>query len=263
MKGVRLLWERFSDWLVRASGLILFLAAWEAVPRLKLIRSVLLSPPSKVARAFISLAVRGELYKHFSISLQRVVIGLLLSVLVGVLGGLLLACFRRAEKCLDLLFQFFRQMSAFALFPVFILFFGLGELSKTIIIFWASFWPVLLNTSSGIKNVDPVLIKSAYSMGASRGFIFRRVILPAAAPQIFTGIRLGGSYCVMAVVAAEMIGATAGLGYLVLYSQETFNIAEMYAGIVGLAFLGLGLNWVLQRIESYFTSWQEGQKLRS
>jgi NitT/TauT family transport system permease protein len=152
-------------------------------------------------------------------------------------------------------------MSAFALFPVFILLFGLSELSKTIIIFWASLWPVLLNTSTGVKHVDPVLIQSAKSMGASQFFIFCKIILPAAAPEIFTGIRLGASYCVMAVVAAEMIGATAGLGYLVLYSQETFNIPEMYAGIVCLAALGLGLNYALYSIEKFFTSWRQDIRL--
>jgi NitT/TauT family transport system permease protein len=83
------------------------------------------------------------------------------------------------------------------------------------------------------------------------------VILPAAAPAIFTGIRLGGSYCVMALVAAEMIGATAGLGYLIMYSQETFNIPEMYAGIVVLAIMGLGINYVLRLIERSFTSWKQ------
>jgi NitT/TauT family transport system permease protein len=169
---------------------------------------------------------------------------------------LFIGYFRRIDRLLNMLFQAFRQISAFALFPVFILLFGLGELSKTIIIFWASLWPVLLNTSSGVKNVDTVLIRSAKSMGASRLFIFLKIILPAAAPEIFTGIRLGGSYCVMAVVAAEMIGAVSGLGYLVLYSEETFNVPEMYAGIVGLAILGIGLNYILHSAEKFFTSWK-------
>jgi NitT/TauT family transport system permease protein len=82
-------------------------------------------------------------------------------------------------------------------------------------------------------------------------------MLPAAAPEIFTGIRLGGSYCVMAVVAAEMIGASSGLGYLVLYSEETFNVPEMYGGIISLAILGIGLNWALLALEKFFISWKE------
>jgi NitT/TauT family transport system permease protein len=248
---------RLADVLLRSSGLLLFIALWEAAPRLGWVRATYLAPPSRVFHALRLLAARGELARHFFISLQRVSLGLLLSVAAGVLLGLFTGYFKFIDRILNLLFQAFRQMSAFALFPVFILLFGLGELSKTIIIFWASLWPVLLNTNSGVKNVDPVLIQSAQSMGASKHYIFLHIILPAAAPEIFTGIRLGGSYCVMAVVAAEMIGATAGLGYLVLYSEETFNVPEMYGGIVALAILGIGLNWALHSVEQLFTSWKE------
>jgi NitT/TauT family transport system permease protein len=249
--------ERIADFFSRSTGLALFIALWEIAPRLGWVRATYLAPPSSVFRALYLLALRGELSRHFFISLQRAAVGLLVSAAAGVVLGLFIGYFKRVERVLDLLFQSFRQMSAFALFPVFILLFGLGELSKTIIIFWASLWPVLLNTISGVKNVDKVLIRSAKSMGASRVFIFLKIIIPAAAPEIFTGIRLGGSYCVMAVVAAEMIGATSGLGYLVLYSEETFNVPEMYGGIVGLAVLGIGLNWALHSLERLFTSWKE------
>lgn len=255
--GIKYAVEKAQDMASRGAGLLLFMILWETAPRLGWVRATYLAPPSSVFRALWLLAWRGELIRHFSISLQRVLLGLLVSAAVGIILGLFIGYFRRVDRMLNLLFQAFRQMSAFALFPVFILLFGLGELSKTIIIFWASLWPVLLNTSSGVKNVDPVLIRSAKSMGASRFFIFLQIILPAAAPEIFTGIRLGGSYCVMAVVAAEMIGAVSGLGYLVLYSEETFNVPEMYAGILGLALLGIGLNYILHSAERFFTSWKD------
>lgn len=241
----------------RSTGLLIFLALWEAAPRLGWVRPTYLTPPTAVAQALWQLACNGDLWKHASISLQRILVSLLLSTVVGVSFGLIIGYFRRVERHLDLLFQAFRQMSAFALFPVFILIFGLGELSKTIIIFWASLWPILLNTSTGVRNVDNVLVRSTQSMGASKSYIFLHVILPAAAPGIFTGIRLGGSYCVMAVVAAEMIGALSGLGWLVIYSQDTFNIPDMYAGIVALAVLGLGLNCILSSVENHFTRWRK------
>ena len=148
-------------------------------------------------------------------------------------------------------------MSAIALFPVFILFFGIGELSKVVIIFWASVWPILLNTTVGVKTVDRVLIQSARSMSAGGTTLFRKVILPAAAPSIFTGIRLGAAYAFMVLVAAEMIGANAGLGFLVLNSQEVFKIPEMYAAIVALAAFGLGVNNLLYRLERRATAWRE------
>ena len=154
--------------------------------------------------------------------------------------------------------QFFRQTSALALFPVFILFLGIGELSKIAIIFWASFWPILLSTISGVKQVDGLLINSALSMGANRWFLFTKIVLPAASPSIFTGIRLAGAYCITALVAAEMIGAHSGLGFLTLNSQEVFQIPSMYAGILLLAVVGLLLNFLLALLERRFTYWRRG-----
>lgn len=243
--------------LLKSSGLFLFFLLWEAAPRLGWIQATYLSPPSEVLASLWDMALSGELAEHFFWSLQRVLIGLALSTTAGIILGILIGFFRPAEAALSLLFQCFRQMSAFALFPVFILFFGLGELSKDLIIFWASLWPVLLNTAGGVRNTDPLLIHSVQSMGASKFFIFRKVILPAAAPDILTGIRLGASYCVMAVVAAEMIGATAGLGYLVMYSQETFHIPAMYGAITALAFMGILINYGLSAVQNHLFRWKK------
>lgn len=246
----------FKNLLYRCTGLFIFIILWEAAPRLGWVRAVYLSPPTEVIKVLVQIILNGELAPHALISLKRIFLGLFFAATIGVILGLFIGYFKRIEQALDLLFQSFRQMSAFALFPVFILFFGLGELPKVIIIFWASLWTVLLNTISGVRDVDPVLIRSAKSMGAAKSYIFLHIILPATTPQIFTGIRLGGSYCVMAVVAAEMIGATSGLGYLVVYSQQTFKVAQMYASIVALAILGIALNWILQSLENFFSSWR-------
>jgi len=253
---VKTKFHSLNNLLYRCTGLFVFIILWEAAPRLGWVRAIYLSPPTEVIRALVRIILNGELAPHAIISLKRIFLGLFFASTIGVILGLFIGYFKRIEQALDLLFQSFRQMSAFALFPVFILFFGLGELPKVIIIFWASLWPVLLNTISGVRDVDPVLIRSAKSMGATKSYIFLHVILPATTPQIFTGIRLGGSYCVMAVVAAEMIGATSGLGYLVVYSQQTFKVAQMYGSIVALAILGITLNWLLQSFENFFSSWR-------
>lgn len=165
--------------------------------------------------------------------------------------------FRNFEKIVDVPLQAGRQISALALFPVFILLFGIGELSKAIIIFWASFWPILLNTTVGVKNIDPILIRSARSMGAYRRKLLVHLIVPAAAPSVFTGIRLGASYAFMVLVAAEMVGANSGLGFLVLNSQETFRIPEMYAAIITLCLFGLLINYFLLAIEKRATKWNQ------
>lgn len=246
------------QWLERSACVLLFFAVWEFLPRAGLVNSAFLSPPSAVVAAIVQLAQTGQLGKHVAASLQRSLAGLILAVVAGVALGLLMGVVRRFEAFVDPLLQLFRQVSALALFPVFLLFFGIGEASKIAIIFWAAFWPVLLNTISGVKQVEKLLIHSALSMGASRGFIFFKVILPAAAPSIFTGIRLAGAYSITALVAAEMIGSHAGLGFLTLNSQEIFQIPSMYAGIVLLAILGLALNYGLALLEKRLTRWRSG-----
>jgi NitT/TauT family transport system permease protein len=242
-------------------GITIFLALWEALPRLGIVSDAYLSPPSAVIASIAQLVDTGQLWKHLAASLQRSLWGLLLASFFGVVLGLLIGSSRRLAAIVDPVLQLFRQTSAFALFPVFILFLGIGELSKVAIIFWASFWPVLLSTVSGVKQVDRLLVNSALSMGASQRFIFFKVVLPASLPSIFTGVRLAGAYSITALVAAEMIGAHSGLGFLTLNSQETFQIPTMYAGILLLAVLGLLLNYVLALLERRLLRWRKGLSL--
>ncbi|BEP64627.1 ABC transporter permease (plasmid) [Variovorax sp. V213] len=245
----------------RGIGIAIFLALWEALPRLGVVSDAYLSPPSAVVASIVQLVETGQLWKHLAASLQRSLWGLLLAGFSGVLLGLLIGSSKRLAAIVDPVLQLFRQTSAFALFPVFILFLGIGELSKVAIIFWASFWPVLLSTVSGVKQVDRLLVNSALSMGASPRFVFFKVVLPASLPSIFTGVRLAGAYSITALVAAEMIGAHSGLGFLTLNSQETFQIPTMYAGILLLAVLGLLLNYLLALLERRLLRWRKGLSL--
>jgi len=248
--------NKFRRFVGRGTGILILLLLWEITPRLGWVDQTFLSPPSVVAQAFYDLVMSGQLRVHFLSSIKRSLLGLFLAVVVGTSFGIFIGWFKRLEYFADPVFQSFRQMSAFALFPVFVLFFGIGEVSKVIIIFWASLWPVLLNTINGVKNVDKLLIDSAKSLGASQTFIFLKIVLPAATPGIITGIRLGGSYSVLALVAAEMIGAESGLGFLILYSQETFKIPDMFAAIIALTFVGLTFNYTLSFIEGRLTKWK-------
>jgi NitT/TauT family transport system permease protein len=245
----------------RGIGIVVFVALWEALPRLGIVSDAYLSPPSAVIASIAQLVDTGQLWKHLAASLQRSLWGLLLASFFGVVLGLSIGSSKRLAAIVDPVLQLFRQTSAFALFPVFILFLGIGELSKVAIIFWASFWPVLLSTVSGVKQVDRLLVNSALSMGASQRFIFFKVVLPASLPSIFTGVRLAGAYSITALVAAEMIGAHSGLGFLTLNSQETFQIPTMYAGILLLAVLGLLLNYLLALLERRLLRWRRGLSL--
>jgi NitT/TauT family transport system permease protein len=242
----------------RSIALVVFVLLWEFLPRLGIVSAAYLSPPSQVAVAIFKLVQSGDVWVHLGASAWRSLSGLLVAVVGGVLCGVALGWFRRAERIVDPLYQLLRQVSAFALFPVFMLFLGIGESSKIAIIVWAAFWPVLLNTISGVKQVERIFVDCARSMGASQGFIFAKVVLPAALPQILTGVRLAGAYAITALVAAEMIGARSGLGFYTLNSQETFQIPDMYAGIVLLALFGLLINKSLSLLERRLLRWRIG-----
>lgn len=243
-------------WTGRFGLALLLLLAWELAPRLGLVDRRFLTPFSEVLATLWRLAASGGLDRHVGVSLRRVLSGLGLAVAVGVPLGLVMGSSRAVERSVDGPLQAGRQVSAIALFPVFILFFGIGEVSKVVIIVWASLWPILLNTVAGVKAVDPVLVRCVRSMGAGRSALFCKVILPSAAPSVLTGVRLGGAYAFMVLVAAEMIGANAGLGFLVLNAQETFDVPRMYAAIVALALFGLVLNHALTALERRASAWR-------
>ncbi len=250
--------RQLSSLLHRLLAVFLFLALWEALPRLELVDPFFLPPLSQVLVAIVEMAQTGELVQHLAASLQRAFAGFSLGLIVSVTLGLLIGWFSRVERFADPLLQAFRQTSALALFPVFILFFGIGEASKAAIIFWGVQWPILLNTISGVKNVDPILIKSARSMGASRLVIFLKVVLPASLPSIFTGARLSATASILLLIAAEMVGAKAGLGFLIFDAQQKFQIPRMYAGILLMSVLGYCANYTLVTLEKKFTAWKEG-----
>ncbi|MDU4960487.1 MAG: ABC transporter permease [Sporomusaceae bacterium] len=245
--------------IYRLAAIALFLALWEVAPRIGLADPVFLPPFSKVAAALFQLLSSGELLKHIFVSLRRSFIGFSLGLLTAVPLGLAIGCSKRLEDFIDPLLQTFRQTSTMALFPVFILLFGIGELSKVAIIFWGVQWAILLNTITGVKTVDPLLIKAAKSMGTSSFKLFIKVIIPAAIPAIFTGIRLSATTSILILIAAEMIGANAGLGFLLYDAEVKYKIPTMYAAIATMSLLGLMLNYTLVNIERRYAHWRQPQ----
>lgn len=249
--------DKLRNLFSKSIVIIVFLALWELFPRLGWVDSFILPPFSAVFVSWLGMVLSGEIFAHLAISLQRMGSGFLLAVAVGVPLGILMGWFSRLEQYLDPLLQVFRNTSVLAMFPVFILLFGLGETSKVTIIFWGSIWSALLSTIGGVKNIDPLLIKAARSMGISVIGLFRKVILPAALPAILTGIRLSAGTATIILVAAEMLGATKGLGFLIFYSEQKYEIPAMYAGIITISLLGVLINALLVFFEKRITGWKE------
>ncbi|MGW8783255.1 ABC transporter permease [Streptomyces sp. NPDC055796] len=241
---------------LRSAAIVALLVLWETAPRLGLVDSTFLPPVSEVAAAWWELAGNGQLAEHTQASLVRSFGGFGIAVVVAVPLGLLIGWYRPVAALLGPLLEVFRNTAALALLPVFVLLLGIGETSKVSIVVYACVWPILLNTISAVGNADPTLVRLARSMDLSTPRLFQKVILPASVPAVFTGIRLAGAVSILVLVAAEMIGAKAGLGYLINASQFNFAIPEMYAGIVTISAIGVAFNQLLITVERRLSLWR-------
>ena len=251
---------KFFQTLFKSSfAIILFLLLWEVCGRLGFLVNPLFLPPfSKVLKALFEIAASGKLWQHLSISLWRSLSGFTLGMLVAVPLGLTIGWFKGLGAFLNPLLQLFRNMPTLALLPVFVMFFGIGEFSKTMVILWGVLWATLLNTVSGVRNVDPQLIKAARSMGVGPLRLFWTVVLPASLPYIFAGMRISATVSILILIAAEMMGANKGLGYALFFYQSNFKVAEMYAMLVVMALLGVTLNFALEKVEKRNFRWRDG-----
>lgn len=244
------------SWFKRSAAIVAFLLLWEAAPRVGLVDRVFLPPLAEVLVATADLASSGQLWAHVSASLSRALAGFVLAVVVAVPLGLLIAWYRPVSDFLMPVLELFRNTAALALLPVFVLILGIGEASKVALVVFACTFPILLNTVTGVRTVDPLLVKAAVSLGFGPLALFRKVIVPAAVPSIFTGIRMAGAASILVLVAAEMVGAQSGLGYLINSSQLNFQIHDMYAGILSIALLGVTLNGGLVVLERRLSRWR-------
>lgn len=240
----------------RTVAIAALLVVWEILPRAGVVDRVFLPPFSEVIDKWWEMFRDGDILAHTEASMKRTGSGFALAVAIALPLGLVIGWFPLVAEILNPLLELFRNTAALALLPVFILILGLGESSKIGIVTYACVWPILLNTISGVRNVDPLLIKSARSMGLSSPRLFQKVILPAAVPTVFTGVRLAGAFAIVVLIAAELVGAKAGLGYLINYAQSNFAIQEMYAGIITISVIGVGINQLLLAVERRFSRWR-------
>ncbi|HKU11322.1 MAG TPA: ABC transporter permease [Sinomonas sp.] len=242
----------------KSAAIVAFLLLWEVGPQWFAPPStrVFLPPLHEVLTATWRLLATGALENHIGASLTRSIAGFGVAVVLGVAAGLLIAWYRPLNTFITPLLEVFRNTAALALLPVFTLLLGIGEESKITIVAYAAFFPVLLNTIAGVRTVDPLLVRAARSLGLSSLALFRKVILPSAVPTIFTGIRMAGTASILVLIAAEMVGAKAGLGYLIINAQSSFLIPDMYAGILTVSLLGLAVNSLLVALERHFSKWR-------
>lgn len=242
----------------KSIALVAFFVFWEIAPRVGIADHQFIPTVTETAATIWKLASTGELFVHILVSMERALLGFALAAVIAIpLGFVLGGWFKSTEEILNPLIQVFSQVNPYSLFPVFILLFGIGEVAKVAIIFWVCIWPILANTISGVKDIDPLLVKSARSMGASKWMLFWKVVLPGAAPALFTGIKNGAGIAFFMLIAAEMIGASAGLGWLVLNSEVNYQIPRLFAAVVTIAVLGIAVTYGLNSLEKRLVFWKE------
>jgi len=242
----------------RASGLLVLLALWEMAPGLAWVDPKFLPSFSTVMRTIYHQWLNGFLWVHLVVSLWRVVTGLLIALLIGIPLGFVLGGFgKTVVQTFNPLFRILSQANPFSLMPVFILCFGIGEAAKLAVIAWVCLWPVLFNTINGVQNIDPDLIKAARAVGLKSVGLGTRVFFPAVAPSIFTGLRIGVEMAFFILIAAEMIGAIAGLGWLLHTAAHLYQIPWLYAAATCIVFLGVLLNRCLLWLENHLYFWKE------
>ncbi|WP_156897324.1 ABC transporter permease [Alkalicoccus chagannorensis] len=239
---------------------LLILALWEGATRFGLVAGNQLPAPSAVVGTIWGMAQDGSLWTHMGITMYRILWGFFWGTAAAAALGALVAVSKKAEVLFDPTVQAIRAIPSLAWVPLFILWFGIGEPSKVTLIALGVFFPVYLNVVGGIQSVDRKLVEVGRAYGLSQLQIIRRIILPASMPSFLTGLRSGLGLGWMFVVAAELLGASEGLGYLLVLGQNTSAPAVILASIVLFAFLGKTTDYVLKKIQTRVLHWQDNVK---
>ncbi|MDD4321166.1 MAG: ABC transporter permease [Acidaminococcaceae bacterium] len=249
-------WQKtYPSWISLLSISLLILL-WQLVCLSDVVSALFLPSPLQILTALWSMILDGEIARSLAASLYRIILSFLLGSLLGLVIGLLTGTSALSDRIGTPLVNIFYPIPKIALLPLFILWLGIGELSKVTIIALGVFFPVAMNTHSGVKNVDPLFIKVAVSFNSDWGKTMKSVVLPGALPMIFTGLRLAAGTSLLLLVSAEMIAAQEGIGALILHYGDLMITDRLMAGIIVLSAIGLFFNFALQYMERKVIPWK-------
>jgi len=243
-----------------AATVLVLLAIWWAVTAFGLIAPLFLPAPQQVFHQLLVIAspqgfMDAMLWQHLAASLTRIVIALLAAMLIGVPTGILMGLSKTARGILDPLIELYRPVPPLAYLPLMVIWFGIGETSKILLIYLAIFAPVVMSTLAGVKSAQQVRLRAAQSLGASRWQTLWFVVLPGALPEILTGLRIGLGVGWSTLVAAELIAATRGLGFMVQSAGEFLATDVVLAGIAVIALIAFSLELGLRALQRRLTPW--------
>lgn len=251
--------KRLSGLLLSLLGFAVVIFLWDIAVRFT-DAAIVMPTPMAVAEKFFSSFVnpigKYTLWQHALFSLRRVLVGFGLAAVIGITTGILIGRSMLAEAIIRPIFEIFRPIPGIAWIPMAILWFGIGEKAKYFIIFMGGLSHLVINTYAGAIRVDYELIGVAQMLGAKKWQIFFNVVLPSCVPYVFAGLQVAMSTCWMAVLAAEMVSSTEGLGFIIISGMESINTTLIFVGIVSIALIGLLLATVLRAVERKLCVWK-------
>ncbi|BAQ09628.1 sulfonate/nitrate/taurine ABC transporter [Bacillus sp. OxB-1] len=247
--------ERLKRMLTIISPIFL-LALWELLSRTGMIDVRFFPPPSAIIGTFWQMLTSGVMAGHIGVSLYRIFAGFLAGVIPGVVIGLLMGLYSPIRHFVSPIVMALMPIPTLALLPIIIILFGIGDLSKVVTIAGSVFFPVVINTAAGVINIDKIYLDVAQNYGASRWNFFWKIALPGAMPVMLEGIQMGQAIALLTIVAAEMMGATSGIGYLIWVSYKAFLLKEMYVGLILISFFGYLFSLVLRGIQKKILPWR-------
>ena len=234
---------------------VVFVAVWEMLVRSGLYSGLFMPAPSAIVMSLGRMIGNGTLFGHLAATMTRIAVGLAIGGIAGVVLGLAMGASSRLRHALDPLVAALHPIPRLAFFPLLIVVFGIGEYSKIAAVSLGAFFPLLLNTLSGVRGLNPVHVELALSCGASRWQMFRRILVPGSMPHILTGLRLSANVAFHATVGVEMIGSRNGIGSMLWLSWQTFHINQLYALLIVIASIGLGLASIVRWISARAVPW--------
>lgn len=246
---------RGGIWAIRAVTLVALLSVWQLVG--SGVNSAILVPPTAVAGAFYDLAIASpQLFDAAVISARAFAIGYGAAILVGVTIGLIMGRARRVDVVLDPWVFFLYAIPTIALIPLLVLWFGIDDLVRVVLVFLSSLFTIIINTAAGVKQVDEDLIDVGRTFCASERQLTKEIILPAAFPYIFAGIRIALSQAIVGVIGAEFLVVITGLGGMILTFANSFETARMFVPIIAIVFLSLCMSTLMNRAQRRINRWQ-------
>jgi ABC-type nitrate/sulfonate/bicarbonate transport system permease component len=248
-------------WNTRFLGIIFIcalLGLWEFAAAKAFFPPMSFPRMSAILSTWWQLMLSGELLSQLLPSLWRMFAGYFIGAAIGIGVGLIMGYFRIFYNLLEPITEVLRPIPSPAYLPIMILFLGIDDEMKIFMIAFASVFPVLLNTYSGVRSVDPIQLQTARTFGVSGRKLLTQIVLPASSPYIFTGMRVSLAVALIVMVISEMVAASNGIGYFILSAQRGFKIRDMFAGVLTLAVLGYILNHLFLKIENRVLAWHYG-----